>query len=310
MPAVGAQDSDVPTMPGFGDSVTWTDESGAAIASATVDGVEHDFRGYEEGWDPQFGYTYMLVDVSVVNESDRAIIIEAYTFLLVDDHGARHNRMNLRSAEVETFNEDLPLAPGESAQITLGYQIPAHASAPLLAWNPVNEQMHFVVLSTDVSENSAIVWGQETTSVLTDDFTNPVATFQVLDINDNWADYDEYSAPEDDSRYVAVRLAVSNQTDRPVDFEHYDFALTNADGSESRVARVSAKEDAENPFRDSVRLQPGESIEAMMVFAVPTNTEPIAVLWRLHHSVSNMVIIAEAPAAPAEATPDAIATPF
>lgn len=309
LPATGAQDSDLPAMPGFGAPVTWTDESGAAIASATVHGLEHDFRGYEEGWDPQFGYTYVLVDVSVENESDRAIIIEAYTFLLVDDHGARHNRMNLRTTEVETFNDDLPLAPGESAQVTIGYQIPAHASASLLAWNPVNQQMHFVVLSTDVSENSAIVWGQESTSVLTDDFTNPVATFQVVGINDTWADYDEYSTPEDDSRYVAVRLAVSNQTDRPVSFEHYDFALANADGSESRVARVSVKEDAEAPFRDSVPLQAGERIEVVLVFEVHTNTEPIAVMWRLNYSASNMVIIAEPPATPGEATPDAIATP-
>lgn len=309
LPAGAAQDSSLPTMPGFGEPVTWTDESGAAIASATVHGVERDFRGYEEGWDPQFGYTYMLVDVSVVNESDRAIIIEAHAFMLVDDHGARHNRMKLRSTEIEMFHEDLPLAPGESAQITIGYQIPAHASASLLAWNPVQGQMHFVVLSTDVSENSAIVWGQENTSVLTDDFTNPVATFQVVDINENWADYDERSVPEDDSRYVAVRLAVSNQTDRPVTFEHYDFALANADGSESRVVRVSVKEDAETPFRESVRLQAGERIEVMMVFAVPTNTEPIAVMWRLDYSATNMVIVAEAPAAPVEATPDAIATP-
>lgn len=309
LPAVAAQDADVPTLPGFGDAITWTDESGNAIATVTVHGVDRDFRDYEEGWDPAFGYVYTLVDVSVVNDSEKAIILEAYPFLLIDDHGNRYNRLNLNSAGVETFDDDLALAPGESAEFSLAYAVPAHASVSLFAWNPESEQMHYVALSTDVNENSAIVWGVESTSVFTDDFGNPVATFQVTDINEDWTDYDDSSAPEDGGRYMAVTVAISNQTDRPVEVRHYDFKLANADGSQTQVTRVSVKDEADAPFRDRVQLQAGETTEVTMVFAVPAGTTPIAVIWALDYAKTNMVIIAQAPVSPAEATPDAVATP-
>lgn len=309
LPAAAAQDSEAQTLPGFGDAITWTDESGTAIASATVHGVENDFRGYDPAWMPEYGFVYTLIDLSVVNDSDRAIILEAYTFLLVDDHGSRYNRLNLTLAGVETFDDDLALAPGESAEFTLAYAIPAHANAALFAWNPEQGQTHYAVLSTDISENNAIAWGQENASTFTDAFANPVATFQVTEINDNWEDYDEYWAPEENSQYIAVSVSVTNQTDRIVEVDHYDFVLANADGTDSRVARVSVEDDAEEPFRGTEQLQPNESVEVTMVFEVPASTEPIAVVWQPNYSVVNMVVIAQAPAAPTNSTPEAIATP-
>lgn len=305
LPAVAAQDAEAPTLPGFGDAITWTDESGEAIASATVHGVENDFRDYDEGWNPEYGYSYTLVDVSAVNDSDKSIILQPHTFLLVDDHGGRYNRLNLTSAGVDTFDDDIALAPGESAEFSIAYSIPTHANAALFAWNPEQGQMRYVVLSTDVSETSAIAWGMENSSTFTDAFVNPVATLQVTNINHNWEGYDEFSAPNDDEYYVAVDFAITNQTERSVEIDHFDFTLANTDGTTARTARVTLEDDGEAPFRDSVHLEAGESMEMTMVFAVPTGTEPIIVMWEPTFAVANMVVIAQPPAAPVEATPAA-----
>ncbi len=309
LPADAAPNNEAPTLAGIGDAVTWTDESGATIASATIFRVEEDFRGYDPGWEPQFGYQYVLVEASVVNESDQSIIVEPYPFQLVDDYGDRHNYLNLGSDEVETFYNDLALASGESAEITLGYQIPSHATPSLLTWNPENERTHYVVLSTDAGENSAIAWGRDTPSVLTDDFTNPVATFTVTGINENWTDYDDRSAPGDGNRFVAVSVKATNQIDRPVEIDPYDFFLANDDGSASRFARARVAEGVDEPFREREMLEAGETMEVTIVFELPTGAEPVAVVWRLTSATVNIVMLAPAPESSREMPATPVSTP-
>lgn len=304
LPAAAAQDNEAPTLPGFGDAVAWTDESGNTIASATVNDVQNDFRDYGQGYGPEYGYAYTLVDISVVNSSDSAIILEAHTFVLVDDQGRGYNRLNFSGAGVETFNDDLPLAPGESAELTLGYSIPAHLNATMFAWSPGTEQIHYVVLTTVVNENSAIAWGVETPSVFTDEFGNVVASFQITDINEDWTDYSDFYEPEDGGRYMTVNIAITNETDRPVDIERYDFTMMFADGRDTSAASVKVKDGVEQePFRERIALQPGESTEVMIAFELTSEQVPAGVVWSPDYSITNIVFFASPPAAPTETDP-------
>lgn len=309
LPAVGAQDIGTVTLPGPGEPITWTDESGDAIASTTVRHVENDFRGYDEGWDPEFGYQYILVETSVVNESDQSIILKAYPFLLIDEFGHRHNRVNLTSAGVDTFDDDLALAAGESIDLTLAYQIPAHTSPVLFAWNPDNDQMHYIVLSSATRDNDAISWGIEATSTFTDDFMNAVASFSVTDITNDWTGYADVYAPMDGGRYIAVDVSIVNQTNRPIEIDPFDFSIALTDGTSSRAARVRVPDGENEPFRESVSLQSGEHIDVTMVFEIPTDVEPIAVEWKLDYSTTTLVMLGQAPVSPEEATPAVVATP-
>ncbi len=110
---------------------------------------------------------------------------------------------------------------------------------------------------------------------------NEVATVEVTGVQEDWAEYDEYSAPDRGYAYRAVEFTVTNVSDTSMIVENYDFSLLDATGRNSSSAWVSPADDSTTAlFEDDVPLGGGESADLVLVFETPSDIPAQALLWQ------------------------------
>ncbi len=85
--------------------------------------------------EPDEGYTYVIVDLSLTNNSGSAITLSSDQFLLKDRTGLRYQMDNSATTLAGGSMADGEYQPGETVQIILGYEIPQYETEPQLVFD-------------------------------------------------------------------------------------------------------------------------------------------------------------------------------
>lgn len=309
---VAAQESGSATASGFDAPATYFDDRGNEVATVEVNDINQDWTDYDDYSEPDRGYVYRAVDFTVTNTSDASLIVENYDFSMLDASGRNQSSAYATAAETSDttlFSEDLPLAAGESADLTLVFETPADVDAAALVWQPDSGIIVLVDFGLGDVENGALANGFGSISTWTDDRGNPVATLEVTEIESDWQDYDDYSEPERGSIYQAVHFTITNVSDSSLIVEPYSISMIDSTGLNSGRSYASVAEGSDTVlFEEDAPLAAGESLEGVMIFQTYDDTEPAALVWQPDSGLLNIIQLTEAgEGAPAEsdATPSA-----
>lgn len=113
-----------------------------------------------------------------------------------------------------------------------------------------------------------------------DDRGNAIATAEVTEVNDNWTEYQDNSAPDRGYVYYAVSITVTNVSSNEIELNSNDFSLIDSMGLSVGRANVSSLDDAATPaFTDRIPLATDESIDVMLVFELFNDVSPALLLW-------------------------------
>lgn len=305
---VAAQDAGSGVAVGTGTPVTWTDDRGSVVGTLQVNEVEIGWSGYEENRGPERGYDFVAVHFTVTNDSGAAIEVNPSRFSLVDSFGLNNGRAWVRAAEgTEVLDDTVNVEAGESLDATVVYQIFTDVTPALFVWQPESGKLLSVVLTDGSEEESSVAMGIGTPAVWGDDRGNIVASMQVNEVEEDWQDYSEYSAPGRGERYVAVHFTVTNLSDAPLELNPYYFSMVDSEGTNNGRSYVSAADDADPAITsDEVEVAPGESIDGVIVFVLYDGVDPNVFIWQGDYGSLTAVLLTGDSAAPAdgEATPE------
>lgn len=295
---VAAQDDATTSFAnGLNTPATWTDDRGNVVATLEVNEIDTDWTGHSEYSTPERGYLFQAVTFTVNNISGSSLIVEPYDFSLVDETGRNNGRTYVSLNEENEgliFDEDVPLAADESAELTLVYQTPVDVAAAAMVWQPESGVLIIANFGESSVENAAIVAGMNTPSTWTDDRGNAVATLEVVEIEEDWQDYGEYHEPDRGMVYRAVHIKVTNVSGASLIVEPYDFTLLDSTGMNNSRAWADAAEGSDIlVFSEDVPLSDGESFEGVILFQMFPDVEPTAMLWQPERGLLNMVTLTE-----------------
>ena len=142
--------------------------------------------------------------------------------------------------------------------------------------------------------STAVVSGFDTPATWIDARGNDVATLQVTGIENDWAEYSEYSEPERGYMFVAVNYTITNISDSSLIVEPYDFSLLDQFGRNNGRAYVSLADDASSEiFEDDRALASDEVAELTQIFQIPLDVAPAMFMWQPDSGILMMVDISE-----------------
>lgn len=293
--AAVAQDATSAVATGFDSTATYMDSRGREVATLSVSGVTDDWDEYDSYYGPERGSVYRAIDFTVTNISGASIILRNYDFSLIDSTGRSISTAWVQAAEgaeTQIFTDDVALADGESADLTLVFATLSDVDAAALVWQPEYGILVLVQFGgMDIADGS-FAQGFGAPATWTDDRGNPVGTLEITEIEEDWTDYDEYSQPERGQVYKAVHFTVTNVSDSSLIIGPYDFTLLDNGGvNNSRAWATAAASSDAILFEDDVPLAAGESYEGVMIFAMYNDLEPVAVIWQPDYSIYNVVLL-------------------
>lgn len=308
---VAAQDStSVAYAEGLDAPATWTDDRGNEVATVEVNEINPEWSDFSEYSAPERGQTFVAVTFTVTNISDSSLIVENYDFSLVDNLGRNNGRAYVsvdEAAEGTIFEEDTPLAAGESGEFTLVYMLPLELEPTAFVWQP-DSGVLIIVNFGEATEGGAVVTGFNNPTTWTDERGNQVATLEVTEIEDGWSDHSEYATPGRGMIYRAVHVKIENISGASLIIEPYDFSMVDSNGYNVGRSYVDKEEGSDaNLLRDDVPLGADETFEGIIVFEMYEDLSPNALLWQPGSGLLNMVVVGSdsgSEGTPTSATPE------
>lgn len=302
---------------GFNSPATWTDDRGNVVATLEVTGVNPSWQDFDEFYAPERGMVYVAIDFKVTNVSSTNLILEPYSFSLIDNTGLNNGRAWADAAEGKepVFSEDTPLAAGESYEGTIVFTLLAEMQPSVLVWQPDGGLLHFVNISDggegtpaaspeaspagDVPAVDAATPAADTTTddaasasgTVTDVNGEPVVFNDAVDAEngnvrvvstlDGWDGYDEAAnSPVDGTRFflVTVEVTPTNGQDLPV--SPLDFTVNTESGGAYDGDLYLNAADAEVKITQSgSQIPAGEATTLVIPFMVPEGEVPVSVTW-------------------------------
>jgi hypothetical protein len=110
----------------LGEPTTIVDYDGTSWAEITASDLEDPFTAYQQGYDPERGQHYVLVNLTITNTGERPLNFDPSAFYLVDKEGFAY------SLDYLTFPDDSPLKnleytdslePGASVSGVITFQV-------------------------------------------------------------------------------------------------------------------------------------------------------------------------------------------
>lgn len=290
LPAAAGQESNPVFANNIGQSVIYTDADGNDVMTLTVTEVDHDFAGYVDNQYAEHGYSHRLVTFTLENTSDSTINVNLMTFAIIDAFGYSHYRVHLEREISYEYQSDIDVEAGEVLVQDLVFELPAFADSALFRWEPDFRIAVLVNISPE-GDVPAVAQGLRSPASVSDDFANEIATVEVLAVQGEWDQHSEWSAPEDGEVYWALRVRVTNTSDRPVEVRRYRFNLIDQNGAMSRATYVGTPDDAADQVFDDALLNPGETLEGFLVYALPKGNQPVALVWEDRFGSSVFVVL-------------------
>lgn len=289
-----AQDVETSYAEGLNAPVTWSDNRGDVLASLQVTEVNSDWMDYEDGRGPDRSFVYQAVSIAVTNHTGDEWELSANSFSLVDGYGRviRPSHVNVAEGlDYELFRGSVTVAPGETTEQVLMFELPAGIPAGILIWDQGSGKGALVNLLDAPVVDSAIASDLATTASWTDDRGTLVSTLQVTDVNADWLEYGDRHAPNRGQVYQAVSFTITNESSETVAVNPNDFSLMDSSGASLRISRVEAAEGAtQQPFVDGVELAPGESMDGMLVYLNSLGLDPVAISWAPMNGLIHVVV--------------------
>ncbi len=256
-------------------SATLHSENGNEVATATLTGMERDWRAFDPGPEPQPGMEYVALTIEVENVAARGSLnVSAYHFTIQTQMGFVHANAWIYSETVTPplLSEDISLEGGESTEFTLIYAVYVNEPLAQALWRPESPtpvQLVLADLEPQVDGLNPIepAIGEMVTfySVSGD----PMATLTVSGAERGWSDFDEGYGPEAGKEYVAVTVEVENVAGRGnVIISPYEFGLHTEFGFTSMPAWVSSTSATPPVLLEEIWLTQGESTSFTVVFLV------------------------------------------
>lgn len=129
---------------------TWSDDRGNEMATIAVTDVADDWQDFDTNRQPDRGSRYVAVHFSITNISNADIEVNPYNLSLVDTEGANNTTANVRVAEgseTEVFSDRQNVAPGESIEGMLVFQLFDSVEPVGLMWQPSSGVLNVVLLT-------------------------------------------------------------------------------------------------------------------------------------------------------------------
>lgn len=302
LPAATAQDSTIAFADDINQSVIYTDENGNDVMALTVTEVDHDFPGYLDGQYAKHGYSYRMVAFTVENISDSTANVNLMSFTIIDSFGYSHYRTHIQPEEGYEFENDVDVAAGEVLEQELVFELPAHVGSMFFRWEHEFRTALLVNISPD-GDAPAVARGLRSPASISDDFANEIATVEVLTVRGEWDQYNDWGAPDDGEVYWAIKIRVTNASDRPLDVQRYRFNVIDQQGVVNRPTFVSVSDSVADQQLTETQLNPGESVEGFVVYSFAEGTRPILLMWEDRFGSSAYVILVKTSSTPDIATP-------
>ncbi len=131
--------------PTLGDTVSYITESGSEVAHLKATTIELEWDGYSEYYPPTEGKQYVAIVVEVTNLGSRGnFIIRADDFRLQDIDGFFITRSWADASETADLipaESEVAVAPGETSQVVLVYEVLTGIELSHLFWQPEYERL-------------------------------------------------------------------------------------------------------------------------------------------------------------------------
>lgn len=144
--------------------------------------------------------------------------------------------------------------------------------------------------ATPSGEPNAFARGLNQTATFFDGRGNPVFEITLTGIEDDWQDYDEYSAPDRGMVYIKLDFTFTNLTDRSDIISPYDIMLIDEFGMAVEQGYFSDNRDI---MTDDVAIAAGETIEGSVVYAIYADLEPMMVLWEPEYDLHVFIYLGD-----------------
>lgn len=260
--ATTAQETGTALGPAIGETSSIYSEDGNEIGSVTVNDVIEPFESYDPGYDPQRGYHYVVLDVTITNSGSRPMAADPSAFQVIDSDGF--------IADTGFFSSSAPgapvfleyqdaLGPGEEAAGAVAYEVFNESTISRIIYNAdftsrvnvVDLRAGYTAAGTPVSVIG--VSGSE------------IAQVTVNGIADPFEAYDEFSAPARGSRYVLVDVTISNTGSQLLSTGPDDFTAIDDQGFFIEQPFITST-DASLVNFDYIDLAPGEEQQGAVYF--------------------------------------------
>ncbi len=145
--------------------------------------------------------------------------------------------------------------------------------AALIAFTLLAGSALTVSAQNDATPEARSDSGESTEVVLVDQDGNDMAIMTVSEVQDPFQDYEDFSAPERGTRYLALMLTVENLGDRELDFNTFDLILRDDDGFIYGTAFVSLPDGGPVEL-ESDKLATGDTAEGIVIFSLLNDATP------------------------------------
>jgi hypothetical protein len=248
--------------PAVGETSPIFSEDGSEMGSITVDNILEPFENYDAGYDPQRGYHYAVLEVSITNTGSRPMTVDPNALRVIDTDGfvADTGFIVASATDAPVFLEYLDaLGPGDSAVGAIAYQIFNDSAIARIVYAPdftsrvnvVDLREQFASAGTPVSVIGSS--GSE------------IAQVTVNGIADPFEAYDEFSAPPRGSRYVLVDVTIANTGTQLLSTAPTDFIAVDDQGFYLEQPFVTSTDPSQVNF-DYIDLAPGEQQQGVIYF--------------------------------------------
>lgn len=254
------------------------DSSGNQVATVSIDSIQDPFDAYDSGYEPDRGFRYVLLTVTIENTSDTAFYPQPYGFTVVDSDGfvatGAYLSYDPAATGLAAPLPDQEIAAGDSVTGTLAFQLLTSSEVETIVYAPSYDRSYILATNT-----TAPVAGSPV-SLLSED-GGEIGTLTVGEISDPLADVDpSYSAPRG-YHYVGVSVTIENTSSRPLSVDPSRLSIIDSDGFLNTyygVYRTSEATEA-TPDLQYADLAPGDSISGLVTFSVFNDSAPAYLIW-------------------------------
>ena len=138
-------------------------------------------------------------------------------------------------------------------------------------------------------EPSAFAGGLNTPATFIDERGNPVFELTVTELDVDWQEYDEYSAPDRGKIYVRMVMSITNLDDRDATAQPYSMVMVDNHGVISQQVYINAPDEAY--WGSDFTVPGGGTVEGWVLFQMYDDQEPMMLMWQPEFSYYVFVLL-------------------
>jgi len=268
--------------------------SGDPFATVSVDAIADPFEGYDASSAPPRGFRFVMLTVSITNDTDAPIEPSPYAVSVVDQDGflAQSTYVYRTDTTVPDFPSDA-IEPGATETGALFFQVLASSNVAEIVYMPDYRQLY--VLASDVAAPDAgapiTILGEE---------GGELGTVTISDVTDPYEDIDPSYAPPRGYHYVAATVTFENTSSRPISVDPSMFVLVDGDGFAATPSGAYRGDAPEVPDFQYTDVAPGESLTGVVTYEVFNDAAPAQIYYSASGTqLVTLVVFDGAPEAPA-----------